>query len=77
MELTFNNLTSSNNIICLSGVPNILTFTGSSTTNTYAEYQFSYSTIANIDVNTTYSINFGDYNITSTFSEQNIGGTTF
>lgn len=77
MELTFNNLTSSSNIICLSGVPNILTFTGSSTTNTYAEYQFSYSTIINIEVNTTYSINFGEYNITSTFSEQNVGGTTF
>ena len=36
MEITFNNLTSSNNIICLSGVPNILTFTGSSTANVCA-----------------------------------------
>lgn len=77
MEITFNNLTNSSNIICLSGVPNILTFTGSSTTNTYAEYRFNYTTIINIEVNTQYNINFGDYNITSTFDENNVGGTTF
>lgn len=77
MELTFNNLTSSSNIICLSGVPNILTFTGSSTTDTYAEYQFQYTTIINIEINTTYNIVFGEYNISSTFTEGNVGGTTF
>lgn len=77
MEITFNNLTSSSNIICLSGVPNILTFTGSSTTNRYAEYEFKFTTISNIDVNKRYNINFGEYNITSTFDEGNIGGTTF
>ena len=77
MEITFNNLTTSRNIICLSGVPNILTFTGSSTTNTYAEYEFEFTTIINIEVNTTYNINFGEYNITSTFDEGNVGGTTF
>lgn len=77
MEITFNNLTSSKDIICLSGVPNIVTFTGSSTTNSYAEYQFQFTTINNIEINTTYNIIFGEYNITSTFSEQNIGGTTF
>lgn len=77
MELTFNNLTSSRNIICLSGVPNILTFSGSSTTNSYAEYQFQFTTIINIEINTTYNIIFGEYNITSTFNEENVGGTTF
>lgn len=77
MEITFNNLTSSRNIICLSGVPNILTFTGSSTTNSYAEYQFQFTTILNVEINTTYNINFGEYNITSTFNEDNVGGTTF
>lgn len=77
MEITFNNLTSSRNIICLSGNPNILTFTGSSTSNVYAQYVFSYSTISGIDVNKQYHINFGDYNITSTFSEENVSGTLF
>ena len=77
MEITFNGLTTSNNIICLSDVPNILTYTGSSTTNTYAEYRFLYTTILNIEVNTQYNINFGEYNITSTFDEGNVGGTTF
>ena len=77
MEITFNNLTNSRNIICLSGVPNILTFTGSSTTNQYAEYEFNYTTIINIEINTTYNINFGEYNITSTFDSKNVGGTTF
>ena len=56
MQITFNNLTSSNNIICLSGVPNILTFTGSSTANVCAEYVFAYTTIINIEVNTQYNI---------------------
>lgn len=77
MQITFNNLTSSPNIICLSGVPNIVTFTGSSTSNTYAEYQFAYQNINNIDINKQYNINFGEYNITSTFDEENVGGTTF
>ena len=77
MEITFNNLTSSKNIICLSGVPNILTFTGSSTADVCAEYVFAYTTIINIEVNTQYNIVFGDYNITSTFNENNVGGTTF
>ena len=77
MEITFNNLTSSKNIICLSGVPNILTFTGSSTANVCAEYVFAYTTITNIEVNTQYNIVFGEYNITSTFNENNVGGTTF
>ena len=77
MQITFNNLTSSPNIICLSGVPNIVTFTGSSTSNTYAEYQFAYQNINNIDINKQYNINFGEYNITSTFDEGNVGGTTF
>lgn len=77
MEITFNNLTYSPDIICFSGVPNILTFTGSSTTNSYAEYKFRYTTIINIEINTKYNINFGEYNITSTFNEENVGGTTF
>ena len=77
MQITFNNLTSSKDIICLSGVPNIVTFTGSSTTRTYAEYQFAYQNIINIDINKQYNINFGDYNITSTFDDANVGGTTF
>lgn len=77
MEITFNNLTSSKNIICLSGVPNILTFTGSSTKNVCAEYVFAYTTIINIEVNTQYNIVFGEYNVTSTFNENNVGGTTF
>ena len=77
MEITLNNLTSSRNIICLSGVPNILTFSGSSTTNSYAEYQFQFTTIINIEINTTYNLIFGEYNITSTFNEENVGSTTF
>lgn len=77
MEISFNNLTYSRDIICLSDVPNILTFTGSSTQDNYAQYAFEYSTISDIDINRDYAINFGDYNITSTYDEKNVGGTTF
>ena len=77
MEITFNSLTSSRDIICLSDVPNILTFTGSSTTESYAEYEFHYSNAVNVRVSGDYSINFGDYNITSTYNESNVGGTVF
>lgn len=77
MELTFNNLTTSNGIICLSDVPNILTFKGSSTYDTYAEYRFAYSTISGIDTEEEYYIKFGDYSITATFDEKNTGGVSF
>ena len=77
MEITFNNLTTSEQIICLSGVPNILRFTGSSTQDVKAEWSLTFTVIGQIDHEKVYSIFFGDYNITSTFLEENVGGTTF
>lgn len=77
MEITYNNLTTSEQIVCFTGVPNILRFTGSSTEDIKAEWDITFNIIGQIDPTKVYSIFFGDYNITSTFFEENVGGTTF
>lgn len=77
MEITYNNLTTSEQIVCLTGVPNILRFTGSSTEDIKAEWDITFNIIGQIDPTKVYNIFFGDYSITSTYIEENVGGTTF
>lgn len=77
MELTYNGLTSCRDIVCLTGVPNLITYTGSSTVNTSAKYTIIIERLENVDVNTTYHIHLGDYQIASVPELEMAGGSNF
>jgi hypothetical protein len=77
MELTYNGLTSCRDIVCLTGVPNLITYTGSSTVNTKAKYTIIIERLENVDVNTTYHIHLGDYQIASVPELEMAGGSNF
>lgn len=79
MEITVNDLTNSQNIICLSGVPNVLKFSNQDTATgkTNAVYRFYVSGNITYDSTKKYTITFGDYTITGTTDINKVGGTTF
>lgn len=77
MELTYNGLTSCRDIVCLTGVPNLITYTGSSTVNKKAKYTIILERLINVDVNTTYHIHLGDYQIASVPELEMAGGSNF
>lgn len=77
MELTLNNLTYTKDIICLTDVPNLITYTGSSTVNTKAKYNIIINQLSNVDPDATYYIYFGDYKIKSVPELSMAGGTNF
>lgn len=77
MEITYNGLTYNKDIITLSGVPNILTFTGTSTVNRKDKWRISFTRLINVEVNTVYHIYFNDYQISSVPELYMQGGTNF
>lgn len=77
MEITLNGLTYNKDIVCLTGVPNLLTYTGSSTVNTKAKYLIIIQSLRNVDPNKTYHVYFGDYQIASVPELDMQGGTNF
>lgn len=77
MELTLNGLTYNKDIVLLSGVPNVLTYTGSSTVNTRAHYRIIFPRLINVEINTIYHIYFGSYQISSVPELSQQGGTNF
>lgn len=77
MELTYNGLTSNKDIVCFTGVPNLITYTGSSTVNQKALYKIELTNLINIEINTTYHIYLGDYQISSVPEIDMQGGSNF
>ena len=77
MELTYNGLTNNQDIVCFTGVPNLITYTGSSTINTKAKYAIIIASLRNVDPNKTYHIYIGDYQIASVPELDIQGGTNF
>lgn len=77
MELTYNGLTNNQDIVCLTGVPNLITYTGSSTTNTKTKYTIIIASLQNVDPNKTYHIYIGDYHLASVPELDMQGGTNF
>lgn len=77
MEVTVNGLSNNKDIVCFTGVPNLITYTGSSTVNSKAKYTISINSLTHFDANTTYHIWFGDYQITSVPELDMQGGTNF
>lgn len=77
MELTYNALTSNKDIVCFTGVPNLITYTGSSTTNTKAKYHIIIRHLQNVNPNLTYNIKIGDYQILSVPEMEMAGGSNF
>lgn len=77
MELTYNDLTSCADIVCLTGVPNLITYTGSSTVNTKAKYSIVIASLRNVDPDKTYSIWLGNNQISSVPEIDQQGGTNF
>lgn len=77
MELTYNGLTNCSNIVCLTGVPNLITYTGSSTVNRKAKYNIIIDDIAGVQPEKTYHVYFGDYQIASVPEIDMAGGTNF
>lgn len=77
MELTYNGLTSCRDIVCLTGVPNLITYTGSSTVNNKAKYTIILERLGDVDVTATYHIHLGDYQIASVPELEMAGGSNF
>jgi len=77
MELTYNNLTSCRDIVCFTNVPNLVTYTGSSTVNTKTKITIIIASLQNVDPNKTYHIYIGDYQIASVPELDMQGGTNF
>lgn len=77
MEVTYNGLTNNQDIVCFTGVPNLITYTGSSTINTKAKYTIIIASLQNVDPNKTYHIHLGDYQIASVPELEMAGGSNF
>ena len=77
MEVTYNGLTNNQDIICFTGLPNLVTYTGSSTINTKTKYTIIIAGLRNVDPNKTYHIYIGDYQIASVPELDMAGGTNF
>ena len=77
MELLYNGLTYCKDIVCLTNVPNLITYTGSSTVNIKAKYNIIINSLASVDPSETYTIYFGDYKITSVSEIYQATGTNF
>lgn len=77
MELTYNGLTNCQDIICFTGVPNLITYTGSSTINTKAKYSLIIETLNFVETGKQYYISLGDYRINSVPEIDMAGGTNF
>lgn len=82
MEITWNNLTYSRDLICFSGVPNILKFDNTDTQTgavTKARYTFTITSggISQYDSSKDYTITIGDYSIKGTADISKVGGTVY
>lgn len=82
MQLLYNDLTNSQNIITFSNVPNILTFDNSdtstgATSNAWYKFTVNSSGVTGYDSTKTYTISFGGYKITGTTDGGNVGGTVY
>ena len=77
MELLYNGLTNNQDIVCLTGVPNLITYTGSSTTNVKTKYSIIIAALRNVNPDKTYHIYLGDYQIASVPELDMQGGTNF